>query len=103
MARTPRRPTKPSKGKAAVAAKPPGLPWRITKIRLWREKAGLTQQEVADKLVELDPDLDYTRTSIQRIEHGLQKPQVIVLEAMARMFGAPNLSAMLDQTPEEAE
>lgn len=79
------------------------LPWRITRIRLWRERADMTQQEVADRLVMMDPDLDYTRTSVQRIETGKQRPPVVVLEAMVVMFGAPNLSAMLDRTPEEAE
>jgi transcriptional regulator with XRE-family HTH domain len=63
----------------------------------------MTQQEVADRLVQMDPDLDYTRTSVQRIETGNQRPSVVVLEAMVVMFGAPNLSAMLDRTPEEAE
>lgn len=63
----------------------------------------MTQQEVADRLVEIDPDLDYTRTSVQRIETGKQKPPVIVLEAMVVMFNAPNLSAMLDLTPEDGE
>lgn len=79
------------------------LPWRITRIRLWRERMEMTQQEVADRLVEMDPDLDYTRTSVQRIETGKQRPPVVVLEAMVVMFHAPNLSAMLDQTPADAE
>lgn len=63
----------------------------------------MTQQEVADRLAEMDPDLDYTRTSVQRIETGKQRPSVVVLEAMVVMFGAPNLTAMLDRTPAEAE
>lgn len=79
------------------------LPWRITRIRLWRDHVEMTQQEVADRLAQIDPDLDYTRTSVQRIETGKQRPPVVVLEAMVVMFQAPNLSAMLDKTPEEAE
>ncbi len=54
-------------------------------------------------MVEIDPTLDYTRTSIQRIETGKQRPPVIVLEAMVVMFGAPDLTSMLDRTPDEAE
>lgn len=63
----------------------------------------MTQQQVADRLALMNPELDYTRTSIQRIETGQQRPPVVVLEAMVVLFNAPNLSAMLDRTPEEAE
>lgn len=79
------------------------LPWRITCIKLWREQADMTQQEVADRLLQMDPSLGRDRVSVGRIEAGLQRPPVVILEAMVVMFHAPNLSAMLDQTPEEAE
>ncbi len=78
-----------------------GLPWRITKIRVWRERAGLTQQEVADHLAEMGAGLNRDRVSIARIETGKQRPAVNVLEAMVAILGAPNLTAMLDRTPEE--
>ena len=95
MARTP-------KGRSAAVRRGVGLPWRITRIRLWRKKADLTQQRVADQLSERFPELDYSRESIQRIETGNQRPPVIVLEALVSLLGAPNLTALLDRTPEEA-
>lgn len=102
MPRTPQKPRRLTK--LQRLAKPSTeLPWRLTKIKLWRKGAELTQQAVADRLVEMDPDLDYTRESIQRIENGKQRPGVIVLEAMVIMFGAPDLTSLLDRTPEEAD
>lgn len=97
MARTPSK-------RRVRGTKPPKKPlaWRITKIKLWRKDAKMTHQKVADGLVQIDADLDYDRVSIQRIETGNQRPPVIVLEAMVRLLKAPNLTAMLDRTPDEA-
>lgn len=95
MARTDKQ---PAKGTGKVLR----LPWRITKIRLWRERKGLTQQQVVDELSEIDPSLARDRNSMSRIETGKQKPDVAVLEAMVRIFDAPHLEAMLNHTPEEA-
>jgi hypothetical protein len=62
----------------------------------------LTQQQVVDELTEIDPSLGRDRNSMSRIEAGKQRPGIMVLEAMVRIFDAPNLTAMLDRTPEEA-
>lgn len=61
----------------------------------------MTQQQVADRLCEMG--LKYTRESVQRVETGHQIPKEPTLDAMVRILGAPDLTSMLDRTPDEAE
>lgn len=71
--------------------------WRPNHIALWRKAAGLSQQEVADRLVERG--FDYDRVSVTRVENGRQNPGIVVLEAIAQIVKAPSVSAMTDYTP----
>lgn len=78
--------------------------WRIngTMIPLWRKRKDLTQQELTDELAKLGPAFEYDRVSIGRTEAGEQNAPIMVLEAMAKILGAPHVTAMVDRTPDEA-
>jgi len=78
---------------------PPPLVWRRTRIRDWRKKRDLTQQEVADRLTARGIEL--TRESVQRIETGNQRPLITALEAMAEILGT-DVTSMLNCDPDAA-
>lgn len=94
MARTPRKPSAVSKALATTTSV-----WRKTRIKEWRKRAGLSQQEVADKLAERGVEL--TRESVQRIENGTQRPLITAIEAMAAIFDT-DVHSMLNTSPDEA-
>lgn len=93
------RNTRRPQRKSATTSTP--LRWRRTRIALWRKRADMTQQEVADHLAERSPAIELTRVSIARIETGEQMPSAEVLEAMAALFGV-DVDTMLNLTPDEA-
>lgn len=58
--------------------------YRPTFIRHYRKKAGLTLEQLADRLVTMNPDLrGTTHASLGRIERGLQPYSQALLEAIA--------------------
>ena len=56
-------------------------------LREWREKKGLTQGQVIDRLVALeDPLLPQTGASLSRLENGKQPYSERILEALADIY-----------------
>lgn len=55
-------------------------PARPVYFRHWREDAGLTQEELAERL-------DTTKSAISKLEHGHSKANQVTLEAFAAVIG----------------
>jgi transcriptional regulator with XRE-family HTH domain len=60
-----------------MARSPLGLPFSGARLREWRERAGLTQRELADKC-------GLSRSQISRWETGDAKPEPGSLEPLVR-------------------
>lgn len=76
--------------------------WRVTKMRAWRKYRKMTQQAVADALARFDPPVETTYVSIGRIERGLQKPDIAMIEAIAKVYRT-KVDWMLNRDPKECE
>jgi transcriptional regulator with XRE-family HTH domain len=53
---------------------------RLTRLRFWRDRRALTQQELADKA-------KITRVALARIEAGVAEPRPSTTRALARALG----------------
>ncbi len=60
-----------------------------TRIAEARERAGVSQLEVAERL-------DLPRSAISKMENGEQRVESLVLAAMARLYGVPIDSLLAD-------
>lgn len=73
----------------------PQLVVRLSRLRFWRERRALTQQELADKA-------GITRVALARIETGGADPRPSTTRKLARSLGVSvdELMAPLDQNSE---
>lgn len=57
-------------------------------LKEWRQKLGLSQEQVVGRLLELDdPKLPATAASLSRLENGRQPYSERVIEALAHVYG----------------
>lgn len=80
------------KSKKKRAAAPQYNP---TQLRAWREKANLTQEELAEKA-------QTTGATISRLERGGQPYGQVLFERIARVLGC-KVSDLVDRSPAAAE
>lgn len=71
-------------------------------IRQWREKKGLTLEQLADRLATAH-DLPTTHASLSRIERGIQPYSQPILEAIAAELTAGDVASLLIRNPEDPE
>jgi transcriptional regulator with XRE-family HTH domain len=69
-----------------------------TYIRQWREKSGLTLQELAVKLRE-EAGFETTKTSLSRIERGLQPYSQAIIEAIGKVLDVKPAGALILRDP----
>jgi len=65
-----------------MVRRPLALPFSAARLRAWRERAGLTQQGLADKC-------GLSRSQISRWETGEAKPEPVSLEPLVRGWPKP--------------
>lgn len=77
--------------------------YRMTLIRKYRKRAGLTLEQLADRVVTMHPDLrGTTYVSLGRIERGLQPYRQPLLEAIADALGT-DAASLLMRDPDDPE
>lgn len=79
---------------------PKPLAWRLTRIRHWREFAGLTLETAAEKIASPPYSLKKgtTHTSLGRVENGKQIPSIKMIEALAHLYGT-DVDSLLNRLP----
>lgn len=65
---------------------------------MWRKRAGFSQERVAE-ILEMEELID-SHASVSRIERGIQRPSIVVIEAMARLYGT-DIDSMINRPPPE--
>lgn len=63
------------------------LTWRVTPMRKWREKAGLTQMKAAYALADQPYKIEISYASLGRYERGRQRPKDEIVDAIAKLYG----------------
>ena len=74
------------------------LPWRKNFSGHWRKYAGFSQETVAE-ILEREELID-SHASVSRIENGKQRPSIVTIEAMARLYGT-DIDSLLNRPPPE--
>jgi transcriptional regulator with XRE-family HTH domain len=71
-------------------------PFNLTYIRKYRKKAGLTLEQLEDRLNVMHPELEgTTHASLGRIERGLQPYRQPLLEAIADALNTDTASLLM--------
>lgn len=76
--------------------------WRPNHFRLWRDFRGLTQQQVEDALAAPPYNIELTRNSVSRIENAKQRPQIELIEALAKIYRT-DVDSLLTRPPEASQ
>lgn len=72
--------------------------WRATRLRDWRKAAGLSLEEVCEKLAERPFLIEYTHASLGRVERGEQMPLIELIEALALIYRS-DVNSILNRMP----
>lgn len=76
--------------------------WRPTRLRDWRNAAGLSLEAVCEKLAERPFLIEYTHASLGRVERGEQMPLIELIEALAVIYKS-DVTSILNRLPGTAQ